>query len=195
MLFFLWVQCYATFLLLPLATDLIEVVDCTSMLLTCLSICQASSGQMNGTTVLASLFYGCILVYSHSYISFCLCTLFLVNILSKCFVSFRFSRMADCPFVSQLFLPMPGLYHLSCYYSLLMFCGLFYYFYTHVTVIQPMYKLPLLTTYWILCSYILWWLFYHLPIHSSALFICLSAQLMELQWFDCFIILRFEFVI
>ena len=40
----------------------------------------------------------------------------------------------------QLFLLMPGPAHLSCYHFL-PFCELFYYFYTHVTVIQPMYKL------------------------------------------------------
>ena len=80
-----------------------------------------------------------VLVYSHSYISFCPCTLFLANILSKPFASFKFSSIADCAFCALTLLA----YARTCSLVTLSFSSIFvsfYFFYAHKIVIQPMYK-------------------------------------------------------
>ena len=56
------------------------------------------------------------------------------------FVSFTFSRMADCAFCASTLLAHAKTCSLVTL-SFLLFCELLYHFYTHVTVIQPMYKL------------------------------------------------------
>ena len=88
------------------------------------------------------------------------------------------------PFVPQLFLPMPGIVHLS-YYYFFYFWGLFYYFYTHVTVIQPMYKLLFQLPIDFLCSYILWWLFYVCPstLLHFHLPVCLASGIAAIRLF------------
>ena len=79
----------------------------------CLSICQALSGQMIGTTGLASLSCRCSCLLLWLY-PFFLCSLFVVNILSKSFVSFKFSRMADCAFCHIYYLLL-FLYSCHCH--------------------------------------------------------------------------------
>ena len=122
-------------LLLLLQTSLKWLIFSTYC--THLSICWALSGWMNGTTVLASLSHRHSVLFSWFHL-----ILHFHSVSCKYFFqSLRFLGWLNVPFVPQLLLPMPGLAHLSHYDFLLCLLALYDYFYTHVTVIQLMYKL------------------------------------------------------
>ena len=154
--FFLWVNAVQHFASATSA-DLFEVIDClhTSHIFPYPGHhCDRWNEPQNLHLSLMA-----IVVCSYGCISFCLCPLFLANILSKFLFYLSFIGWLIVPFMPELFLSMPGLAHLSHYHFLLFWGTPLLFLYSHHCHSAHVHT-TLLAAYEFPCSYSLLWLFY-----------------------------------